>query len=687
MAQTKIEKEIAELQKVIDDPKTPADVKKTLTVALANAKKHVGDAAGEKKKSVKKITSTHKGEKALDDCREIIKKYQSAKKTEVKRVEKRVAAGKPEKLTPAETIGKAARSVKKKVEEMSPTKKDFEQSLSKIVDMVKAIQAGLATDSERFAFAHRLIEELKELRYPKKAAKGMHVEDGKGEAWHPDAQIDVHGYKTENFTYDAKDYFEELIGDGSVATHAKADLVSMARDFDEVLGVYRKEVEDGDGIYKGDYIAAIRYLMRGMYYAYPAITHASSEIYPAFITTYMYRIARKLKTDLTADAGLHVATGEKYAEGGEVEEINIYTDDAEKAEDIKAWLNLAKENKFVYDIKVSDEAGKKAYALVRKRKMADGGEVEGDRAELGKIYKEVVGYDVVEDDPEITIPGIFELTEGHDAEMKGEKYPKGSRFSDSKRYRELLKKYKDKKMFGGQVNVAAPDNLAAKDNGGEQFLSPSFAKGGKVEGSIYTVRSIKDLHWHLNAGLNSDAPPYFSCKVDLEKDKLFKGGLFLVTFQTTDDGEIEPETVRAIDLRRSDRGLGSAQVAYAMNRYFIEHLGEDYKLSLFTELKKGGRITFKEKAKDIARSLVGKKVPPKYKKDYGKRYGKVTSAIAARRIAGSIVEKEKEKKEKEKKAKKKKVDKKMFGGLVNVAATDNLAAKDNGGEQFLSPSV
>lgn len=576
MSKAKIEQEIAQLQKVYDDPKTPADVKKTLGAALENAKKHLAAAAGETKTSAKKITSTHKGEKSLADCREIIKKYEGEKHTEKKRVEKRVAAGKPEKLTPAETIKKAAKSVAKKVEEKPPTKTDVNAAIKQISDLALSLAKGIDNKEGRNNFFKQLrglfewyLINFDEHVGAKKAAKGMHVASGKGETWHPDAQINVYGYKTENFTYDAKEYFEELMGDESVTAHAKADVVAMARDFDEVLGVYRKEVQNSDGIYQGDYIASIRYLMRGMYYSYPATTQAglAAAIYPSFITTYMYRIARKLKTDLTADAGLHVVTGTKFAEGGKVEDANIYTDDRDKAEDIRSWLNLGVSNKFVYDVREQKEDGKTVYAIVRKSKMAKGGPVEEIKNGSVVVYKEPMAdegemdYTVIEISPtenwaKIQANAGMNINPTYTADIT-----------------EL--KLVDKKMFGGVVNVAAIDNLAAKDNGGEQFLAPSFAKGGPV-------------------------------KKGSKKAKPAKG------------------------------------------------------------------TTFKKKENAIAKSLRGKKVPAKYKKEYGKTYGAVTSRIAAQKIAGSIVKKE---------------NRKMFGGVVNVAAVDNLAAKDNGGEQFLAPSV
>lgn len=62
------------------------------------------------------------------------------------------------------------------------------------------------------------------------------------------------------------------------------------------------------------------------------------------------------------------------------------------------------------------------------------------------------------------------------------------------------------------------------------------------------------------------------------------------------------------------------------------------------EYKKGGRITFDDKVKAISKKLQGHKVDKKYHKDYGKVYDKKEAKIAATKIAGSIVQKERRKK-------------------------------------------
>jgi len=59
------------------------------------------------------------------------------------------------------------------------------------------------------------------------------------------------------------------------------------------------------------------------------------------------------------------------------------------------------------------------------------------------------------------------------------------------------------------------------------------------------------------------------------------------------------------------------------------------------KLAKGGMTTFQDKVNAISKRLEGTKVPKRLEKDYGKRYNKEEAIQAGRRIAGSIVAKNK----------------------------------------------
>jgi hypothetical protein len=57
------------------------------------------------------------------------------------------------------------------------------------------------------------------------------------------------------------------------------------------------------------------------------------------------------------------------------------------------------------------------------------------------------------------------------------------------------------------------------------------------------------------------------------------------------------------------------------------------------EMKWGGKVTFNDKVKAIEKSLVGKKVPTKFKRQYGQKYNEKEAHEAATNIAGSMLKK------------------------------------------------
>lgn len=76
--------------------------------------------------------------------------------------------------------------------------------------------------------------------------------------------------------------------------------------------------------------------------------------------------------------------------------------------------------------------------------------------------------------------------------------------------------------------------------------------------------------------------------------------------------------------------------------YLVENSGEEGTVKLSgesNEMAKGGEVKFTDKVKAISKSLIGKKVPPKYKKQYGKTYDKKEAKLAGQRIAGSLIKK------------------------------------------------
>jgi hypothetical protein len=66
-----------------------------------------------------------------------------------------------------------------------------------------------------------------------------------------------------------------------------------------------------------------------------------------------------------------------------------------------------------------------------------------------------------------------------------------------------------------------------------------------------------------------------------------------------------------------------------------------------SKMAKGGKVSFADKVAAIKKNLLStKKVSPKVKKDYGKKYSPKEAEESARRIAGSMIVKEKMKNKK-----------------------------------------
>lgn len=87
-----------------------------------------------------------------------------------------------------------------------------------------------------------------------------------------------------------------------------------------------------------------------------------------------------------------------------------------KAEAEKHLKNYKKENKDSKLVFSDNEFGGN-WRIWAKKNMAKGGKVKPgkhSRADLGKIYKEVVGYDISEDDKEATAQDIIDLMKGYD---------------------------------------------------------------------------------------------------------------------------------------------------------------------------------------------------------------------------------------------------------------------------------
>lgn len=111
-----------------------------------------------------------------------------------------------------------------------------------------------------------------------------------------------------------------------------------------------------------------------------------------------------------------------------------------------------------------------------------------------------------------------------------------------------------------------------------------------------------------------------------------------------------------LDLYRHNKRMGTQYVNHKdkvlkSNMEFdgiptLNDVAKQYRKALKAEgvLFEAGGATFDDKVRAISKKLVGEKVPSRLKKDYGSKYDKKESIMAAKRIAGAIVAKNKNKK-------------------------------------------
>ena len=184
---------IEKMQKVIDNPDTSPDIKKSLELGVKGAKEALAKLEAEEKKEPsakpdekkEKASPTARKEarSALDKCRELLKKYEDKKESDADRVEKRRKAGKPAELTPAEAVSKGAKSVKSKVVDMTEKDKHLKKAeinamVSAIVETVKSTISGIEGAQARDEFINSLIDQLSDMksRSKSRAESGMFVD-------------------------------------------------------------------------------------------------------------------------------------------------------------------------------------------------------------------------------------------------------------------------------------------------------------------------------------------------------------------------------------------------------------------------------------------------------------------------------------------------------------------------------
>lgn len=351
--------ELSELMETKNDPDTPSDIKESISSAIDKLKSLIkeeeakGDKAEPKKESKpksalkkvqekvaakkkqpeKKSEPAKKSLTALDRCREIIAKYNDKKKADAKRVKKRVKAGKPVELTPAETIKKAASSVRAKVVEMDKGLKASEETsiISGIVKSVVSAMAGIKDPHRKKQFLSKIIENLSKLNKNIKlrAEDGMYVEG---------AYMEDAGGEMEN----------------DMAETIRKNIISVRHHTDEILASLKQGAE---------------------------------------LEHWLINRSARAATDLSDVAHFLDGTVNKMASGGEVkkEDIVILGVPRNKITE-KEWQSILRMAKYqdgatyiLKDEKGLDVVPQVEYEWYLKEKMASGGEIK--KGDLVKVKK------------------------------------------------------------------------------------------------------------------------------------------------------------------------------------------------------------------------------------------------------------------------------------------------------------
>lgn len=341
MKKSVLQSDIKKIDEQLKNQQLPAEVRKALASAKEEAQKilEAGIFDAEKSGAAKAPAKKNPSGKAvspLEDCEEILARYRKKNEKEAVRAKKRERAGKPPELTVAETIGKAAKSVAKKVkkkkEEDKPlTDDEVVAAVDQVIALVRKLAPGMGTEMEKRRFFRLLINnltyEVNDIK-PKKAEKGMHL---KG------AQMQIFHYHTLHFDISPKahEYFRHILNQEPITEKNKSVVIAMARDVDELLGKV-KGTAFTDAFDKIEFIQATGYVMRAMYWNY-AIAQALSAgnehpnaWYPGFLAHDLYVIANHTKKETDPKimekgglTGRH--PGIEYAEGDEV--VESLTDD------------------------------------------------------------------------------------------------------------------------------------------------------------------------------------------------------------------------------------------------------------------------------------------------------------------------------------------------------------------------
>ena len=191
----------------------------------------------------------------------------------------------------------------------------------------------------------------------------------------------------------------------------------------------------------------------------------------------------------------------------------------------------------------------------------------------------------------------------------------------------------DRKYFNSYEEAErwARDNFDKFDNDYIKYEYEAMAKGGKV-----------DPH--------PDYPDFVSmqyAKGGLPDDGKLPNGKY--EYVKGDEGMFQGNKVRVVKYSTSYGGIYEYNIIDENGKIKTHGAAKadrfEKQFRYFPKMAKGGQMAknpakFKDKVKAISKSLEGKKVPKRVRKDYGATYNKKESMDAAKRIAGSMAKKE-----------------------------------------------
>ena len=285
--------------------------------------------------------------------------------------------------------------------------------------------------------------------------------------------------------------------------------------------------------------------------------------------------------------------------GGGPEELLRYVNTTIKDRSERDSVRIAKEYQKVIDSKFDERAYNNYKELIK--------ETEIPKDDLQKIETYVMTTPR-ENRRDIDIYRYWSLKDLSKG-WEGKSMPTDDR-------REMIKRF-PKFAKGGKVKNPAPDY--------PDFVSMQYADGGEfgVKFMIIPFKSYNDMPKNPD----NQASFIFKGTQDSANKKAQK---FI----------IENNFYAAYVKKINEVGKGLSKNYYVVSKDKIQKAFEDGGM-----MAKGGQMAkkpakFKDKVKAISKSLEGKKVPKRVRKDYGATYDKKESMDAAKRIAGSMAKKE-----------------------------------------------